>query len=131
MEMKATFNGIKHNAINYGAQKEMIATWNVIVDSNDGLRDIITARCYMGRSTNASTVYASIWVHSTDHRTNGTGKAGGYGYHKQSAAVSDAIRSAGITLSKDISGAGDSAIESALKAIAQALGYESCLIVKN
>ena len=130
--MKATFKETKNNAINYSGKKETIATWNVIVNSNDGLKNIITARCYMGRSASASTVYASIWVHSTDHQTSGTGKAGGYGYHKESAAIAEAIKSAGIELDKDIAGAGESAIEQALGAIAYALGYYvSFLVVKN
>lgn len=52
----------------------------------------------MGRSRNASTVYASIWVHANGHYLAGHGNAGGYGYHKESAAFQDAITSAGIQL---------------------------------
>ena len=130
--MKAQIVSTQSNAVNYGVKKELVSTWNVIVNSDDGLKNIITVRCYMGRSTNASTVYASIWVHSTDHQTSGTGKAGGYGYHKASAAIAEAIKSAGIELDKDIAGAGESAIEQALGAIAYALGYYvSFLVVKN
>ncbi len=128
--MKATLGNNQENSINYG-KKELISSWDVIVNTDDGLKNIITVRCYMGRSASASTVYASIWVHSTDYQTGGTGKAGGYGYHKQSAAISEAIKSSGITLDKDIYGVGDSAIEDALEAIAQALGFDDCLIVRN
>ena len=130
--MKAQIVSTQSNAVNYGVNKELVSTWNVIVNSNDGLKNIITARCYMGRSASASTVYASVWVNGPDHFTNGTGKASGYGYHKQSAAISEAIKSAGIELDKDIAGAGESAIEQALGAIAYALGYYvSFLVVKN
>ncbi len=129
--MKATIGNKHENGKNYGDKKELISTWNVVVNSAEGLKNIATVRCYMGRSASASTVYASIWVHSTDHHNSGTGKAGGYGYHKQSAAIAEAIRSAGITLDKDIYGIGDSAIEDALEAIAQALGFDDCLIVRN
>ena len=129
--MNATLGNENSNAVNYGSKKELIRTWNVIVNSDDGLKNIITARCYMGRSPSASTVYASIWVRSTDHETSGTGKASGYGYHKQSAAIDEAIRSAEIELDEDISGRGDSAIEESLEAIAATLGFESCLIVRN
>ena len=129
--MKAKLGNENSNAINYGNKKELIRSWNVIVNSDDGLKNIITVRCYMGRSTNASTVYASIWIYNEKHHTSGTGKAGGYGYHKQSAAIADAIESAEITLNENIAGAGDSVIEQALEAIALALGYESCLVVKN
>lgn len=129
--MKAEFVGIRNSAVNYGVEKELISSWNVVVNSAEGLKNIITARCYMGRSASASTVYASVWVNGPDHFTNGTGKAGGYGYHKQSAAIAEAIRSAGIELDKDIAGVGDSAIEEALEAIASALGFDNCLIVNN
>ena len=129
--MKATFGKMENSAVNYGNKKELISSCDVIVDDNGKLANIITARCYMGRSSSASTVYASIWVNGPDHFTNGTGKAGGYGYHKESAAIAEAITSAGITLDKDISGVGDSAIEDALEAIAQALGFDDCLIVRN
>ena len=90
--MKAQIVNTQSNAVNYGNKKELANSWNVIVNSEDGLKNIITARCYMGRSANASTVYASIWVHGKDHQTSGTGKAGGYGYHKPSAAIAEAIR---------------------------------------
>ena len=129
--MNATLGNENSNAVNYGSKKELIHTWNVIVNSDDGLKNIITARCYMGRSPSASTVYASIWIYDEKHHTSGTGKASGYGYHKQSAAISEAIRSAGIVLNENIAGAGDSVIEQALEAIAEALGFESCLIVRN
>jgi hypothetical protein len=129
--MKATLGNENSNAIKYDKEKELIRSWNVIVNSNDGLKNIITARCYMGRSASASTMYASIWIYDEKHHTSGSGKAGGYGYHKQSAAISDAIESAGIELNEDISGRGDSAIKEALEAIAATLGFESCLIVQN
>ena len=109
--MKATFKETKNNAINYGGKKELIRAYDVVVNDNERLANIITARCYMGRSANASTMYASIWIYDEKHHTSGSGKAGGYGYHKQSAAISDAIESAGIELDEDISGRGDSAIE--------------------
>ena len=129
--MKATFGKMENNAVNYGNKKELISSWDVIVDDNGKLANIITARCYMGRSSSASTVYASVWIYDEKHHTSGTGKAGGHGYHKASAAVAEAIRSAGITLSENIYGAGGSAIEKALEAIAEALGFDSCLIVRN
>ena len=126
--MKATLGNAVNNAINYGYKKEMIRTYNVITD---GLKEIITARCYMGRSASASTVYASIWINASDVHTSGKGKAGGYGYHKESAAIGAAIESAGITLDQSIEGVGNTAIEDALKAIAAALGFSDVLIVEN
>ena len=126
--MKATIGKTVSNAINYGNKKEMICTYNVVTNT---LKELITVRCYMGRSASASTVYASIWVNAPDIHTSGKGKAGGYGYHKASAAVADAISSAGITLDTNISGVGDGAIKESLEAIANALGFERVLIVEN
>ena len=129
--MKATLGNNQENSINYDGKKELISSWNVVVNSDDGLKNIITVRCYMGRSASTSTIYASLWVYDAEHRTSGTGKAGGYGYHKESEAIAKAVKSAGISLDKGISGVGDSAIEDALEAIAQALGFDDCLIVRN
>ena len=126
--MKATIGKQVSNAINYGDKKELIKTFNVVTD---GLKEVIKARCYMGRSANASTVYASVWINTSEVHTSGKGKAGGYGYHKESAAIAAAIESAGISLDTDISGVGDGAIKEALSAIANALGFERVLIVEN
>ena len=126
--MKATIGKQVSNAINYGDKKELIKTFNVVTD---GLKEVITVRCYMGRSANASTVYASVWINTSEVHTSGKGKAGGYGYHKASAAIAAAIESAGITLDQSIDGVGDAAIEEALKAIASALGFSHVLIVEN
>ena len=127
--MKATIGKQVSNAVNYGDKKELIKTFNVVTDE---LKEIITVRCYiMGRSAGASAVYASVWINTSEVHTSGKGKAGGYGYHKESAAVAEAIESAGITLDTGISGVGDCAIREALKAIARALGFSNVLIVEN
>ena len=84
--MKATIKELADNGKNYGHKKELIQTFNVITDT---LKEIITVRCYMGRSA--------------------------------SAAIGDAIKSAGIELSKDIHGVGDGAIHEALSAIAETM----------
>ena len=52
----------------------------------------VIAKFYMPER--GSTVYCALWV--GDRR--GWGSAGGWGYHKQSAALSEAIRRAGIEL---------------------------------
>ena len=126
--MKATMGENVSNAVNYKGQKELVKSYNVITDT---LQEIIMARCYMGRSANASTVYASVWINTSEVHTSGKGKAGGYGYHKESAAIAAAIESAGITLDTDISGVGDGAIKESLEAIASALGFSNVLIVEN
>ena len=126
--MKAIIKENVSNAVNYGDKKELTKTFNVVTD---GLKEVITVRCYMGRSANVPTVYASVWINTSEVHTSGKGKAGGYGYHKESAAIAAAIESAGIALDTDISGVGNSAILDALTAIANALGFERVLIVEN
>ena len=126
--MLATLGNEAKNAINYGDKKAMIRTYNVITE---GLENIITVRCYMGRSKESSTVYASIWIDTPCYHSSGKGKASGYGYHRNSTAIGEAIESAGITLDQSIDGVGNGAIHEALGAIASALGFSNVLIVEN
>ena len=135
------------NATNYGGKKELIDAMSIVVVAPDKIpREVCTARWYMGRSREASVVYCSVWIRrpALRSRTNGetlqegawwsgSGNAGGYGYHKGSAALDAAIRSAGITLSRSVSGTGE--CEDALMAIAKAmyprLKDERFLIVRH
>lgn len=60
---------------------------------------------------------------------SGSGRAGGGGYHKASAAAASAVKAAGIELSESIHGAGDSAIMNAVEAIAREMwNDESCTV---
>lgn len=122
-----------YNGKNYGGEKEMISAWNVVAFRDGDYYEPVTLRTYSGRSRGSSRIYASVWVmgFSGFGGCSGHGFAGGYGYHKASAAAHAAIRSAGITLSASIDGAGDSAIEGALGAIARALGFDHFAIVRN
>jgi ribosomal protein L32 len=69
--------------------------------------------------------------------TQGSGRAGGYGYHRPSAAAGEAIRNAGFELLTDegkpcdIGGVGESAIEEALCAIADAIGLKDYALVRS
>jgi hypothetical protein len=129
------------NARNYGGVKETTSTMQVIARNKQGaLSSIVEARFYMGRSTNSSIVYCSLWVHCGDVYTTGTGKAGGGGYHKESAALGAAIRDANIKLfgspysnpegGEDlekpafIAGCGSDSMRKALVAIAEATGAD-------
>lgn len=91
-------------------------------DGKPDLKPVVELRLYGTGNTNT----AAIWVHSGDIHTSGTGAAGGYGYHRPSAAAGEAIRNAGFELSENISGVGESAIVRAVKAIAEAVGYADC-----
>jgi len=72
--------------------------------------------------------YACLWINTEPVHTSGSGSAGGYGYCKMSAAAGEAIANAGITLSRSISGVGESAVCEAMHAIAAALGHPDALL---
>lgn len=76
----------------------------------------------------ASACYACLWVYSEAAHTQGSGKAGGYGYCKASSAAGQAIRNAGFTLERSIDGVGIDAIREAMKALAVELGHPEALL---
>jgi len=86
-----------------------------VVDAS--LNNVLELRLY---ATNARH-YACVWAHASPYYLSGGGYAGGYGYHRASAAAEAAICDAGIKLSDPIGGRGDSAIQDALMAIAKAV----------
>lgn len=74
---------------------------------------------------------ACMWINSGDTHLNASGKAGGYGYHRQSAALQEAFDNAGITLSRRIDGVGTSAMEEAMLALAKALKIKRPALVRS
>lgn len=149
--LKAVFTVQADNAVNHGHNLEQVARYLVVDKKTE--KTVVDARCWMGRSRSASTVKASIWISLSDKKrpdgwewaeTSGSGSAGGYGYDKISAAIGDAMDSAGVELygsaytvrsdvdmkkRERINGKGDAAIESAVLAIAYAAGYTDCILV--
>lgn len=115
------------NGHNYSGEKEMVGAWSAVVLDGGKMRDLVTVRTYMGRARGSSRVYASIWAPVG----SGHGHAGGYGYHKASAAIQAAIDSAGIKLSCAIDGVGETAIRDALIAICEAQGFSDVLVVTH
>lgn len=112
---------------NHGCEKETVSTYNIIAVRGGNAHNIITCRVYMGRSKSASTVTATVWLNGDGYAGSGSGQAGGYGYHKESAAVDTALAMAGVKLSRSIHGTGET--EAALQAAARALGYKGKLLV--
>lgn len=82
----------------------------------------VTLRLY---STQARTT-ACVWVAGGGR---GSGSAGGYGYHRPSAAAQEALNNAGFTFDRRFDGAGDSAIEEAMLAVASAIGVKKPALV--
>ena len=128
-------NGWQYN------NKELVDQY--VVTDKKTEKVVVDCRVYMGKSRNASTVFASIWINGinsqADLYVSGSGKAGGYGYCKASAAVESAIHSAGFELYGSpynrkpenrtawknrtyIGGCGTTAIKDALLAIAYTAG---------
>ena len=128
--MKAEFTNPQLNSLKYG-EKELTAAYTVIGigKSRSDVDELASLRIYMGRSRTASRVYASLWVRGKGINCAGSGWAGGYGYHKASAATSEAFANAGITLDESISACGDRAICDALHALGLALGYDTVRVI--
>lgn len=124
--MKAELKNPAQNARNLSPKKETIKSLMLIARINGKLKTVIDARFYMSRSGDgASPVYCAMWVFGANEiYVSGKGKATGHGYHKSSAALQDAIDSAGFDLDQSIDGRGDSAMEEALQAIGHCVGAD-------
>lgn len=121
--------------------KEQRKGYTLLCKTANGWQDAVTVRVWMGRSSGASVVYASVWItgpYGQNFYASGTGQAGGYGYHKLSAAVASAVSSAGAKLygcpygsgpedfTKPFSfgGTGDGAFLDIFAALAKAAGHD-------
>jgi len=116
--MKAKFifkDGI--NAKSHRRENNFMEQYTGFVLIDGELREIVTLRIY---GTNAKN-YACLWYNNIAEWASGSGSAGGYGYHRPSAAAQEAFDTAGVTLSECISGRGDSAIREAVEALAKAM----------
>lgn len=86
----------------------------------------IVVRSWMGRSSGASTVYATVWIRSrAGEHSSGAGRARGYGYHKESAAIYSAFRAAGVEFTKSWAGTGQRSIERAVTLVGFRIGYRA------
>ena len=120
----------RSNGKNMSCQKEMISAMSAVAVINGKMCEVVVARWYIARkSDGASPVYASIWTYGAGFDISGHGRATGYGYHKASAALSEALDSAGIVLSERIDGLGDGASQRALEAIARAIAGDAADIL--
>lgn len=129
--MKVTeFNNQEEPHIGKVRDKELVHGFHVINldgDKNDykNLPELIDCRLYMGRSSSSSIVYCVIWIRIGGVWITCKGQAGGYGYHKGSAAVGDALHNAGFRFDEGISGVGNQAIKDALIAVCEYFGYNT------
>lgn len=104
---------------NHRKENNFMESFELLTVDNGKIKHLATLRIYGTKAQN----YAAIWIHDskTNIWTSGTGSAGGYGYHRPSAAAAEAIKSAGVKLSHSISGRGDRATEEALLSIGKFL----------
>lgn len=98
-------------------QKETVHEAYGIAVVNGKIVRCARAIWYMGHSRDASTVYCALSANNAVLSPHGHGQAGGGGYCKTSASLDEAIRSAGIELSRSVHGTGQSrqAIEAIVK----------------
>ena len=89
-----------------------------LVNLGDG-EEVASIRFY-GKGERA---YCCAWFGRSADHARGSGFAGGGGYHKDSAAMHDALRAAGWVLEHDIDGRGEEAEREALEAIARWLWH--------
>lgn len=110
-------DGIKAKA--HRKENHFTDEYAILVPSDypNRMRNAVTLRIY----ATDRMAYSCVWISNDPNYASGSGSAGGYGYHRSSAAVADALTSAGIELEHSISGVGSSAIEEALTAIAEHL----------
>jgi hypothetical protein len=112
------------------------------------MREVITVRTYFNaKGTGMQPVRACVWIRPTTPGADwltGRGSAGGWGYHKESQAIADAVQNSGILLwgnpykySDDkpdftkrcyFGGTGSSGYEDIFKAIARAMGYKGRMV---
>lgn len=125
----------------------MVGAGSLVVSHKGQLREVITLRTYYSsKGSGMQPVRACVWIHPADGSNwrTGRGSAGGCGYHKESAAIADAVRSAGIELwgnpynyrrepvdmkkRFDFGGTGASAYADIFSAIARAVGYRGRMV---
>lgn len=116
-EFKKTDKGLKSGHRKNNLHKE----FKVI---SPDLKEVISCRLYWP----GERCYCCIWVYTKDTHSAGSDWSGGYGYHKESAAVAGALSNAGYKFTEGISGVGDSAISDALLAVAEYHNIKGCKV---
>ena len=116
---KSDFYNIKESAFKASDNQALLHQYSVLVETENGIRELVIARLYASLRRYANRITCILWTDGS-HNANASGWASGYGYHKGSAALADAISNAGIKLTDSISGCGYDAMREALLAIARA-----------
>lgn len=102
---------------NHRKENHFMEQYTALILTKEGMREAVTLRVYGTQAMN----YVCLWFNNGDQWASGTGSAGGYGYHRPSAAAAEALKKAGVELSERIHGQGDEVIREAVKALAKKL----------
>lgn len=141
--MQATFKELakaQKFTISHRKENHFCNQYTAVVFNGKSAYDAVTLRLYATEAKH----YCCLWINDNcswvkaardSYYRLGSGSAGGYGYHRASAAAQEAIYNAGIELSEDIDGRGDYAIEEAVRSIAEAMwsgeGYYVHIVKAN
>jgi hypothetical protein len=124
--MQKVLSAELQDGMNFRAHRKedkFYCSYTAMIVKKSKIKEVLEVRCYGTERMN----YCCVWLWPAGEvkkgliHASGSGKAGGYGYHRESAAVAYAFRSMGIELAEDIDGRGDTAITVAMTAIVRNL----------
>lgn len=119
--MNATLSPVHQNMTLPARIPPMFAAYSVVGfdPAAQHTVEVVAMRLYASRS--AARIHACVWIYPAEGAPRrGYGAAGGGGYCRRSAAAAYALEAAGVMLSRNIAGRGESAIHAALLAAAAA-----------
>lgn len=96
-----------------------------LVDLDDGA-EVACVRFYGSGSRS----YCCAWIHYPGYHASGSAWCGGGGYHKDSAAMQEALSLAGIQFADNFAGVGENGETEALQALARWLDVPRYTIIK-
>lgn len=114
-------------------EKHFYNGYKVVTIVNGEMVELVDAR--LGATNSCH--YASVWLnmryydndyYNTCGSARGAGKAGGYGYHRASAALDSALCRAGMRFSVGCSGMGESAMRDCLMCAGEYLKLEGAKV---
>lgn len=110
--------------INHRKENNFIRQFTGVTLEAGKIEEAVTLRLY----GTDSRCYACLWTYGNGIYKSGSAYAGGYGYHRGSAAAAYAIENAGYILSEDIAGRGNGAIREAVEAIVRLIYPGAALV---
>lgn len=122
-------HNIKESARKAHDRQPMVQYIGAHYIEGDNLHEVVSTKVFRAFQGSVTTVI--LWVYGKDKWISASGRAGGYGYHKGSAALQEAIDNSKIKISESINGRGDVAMEMAIEAIAKALYPDKQIFMKR